>query len=79
MNMEQVLRSPRSKGKAELIAHLKGKRLTFKRAILAKCFECMGGYIDGCVDCNIPNCPNYPYMPYRESRTPQNPLSPAIV
>jgi hypothetical protein len=56
----------KAKGRNELIDYLKGKRLSMRKALLSKCYECMNAYADGKVDCNIPNCPLYPYMPYRK-------------
>lgn len=63
MNLSAVKSSPRFRGRTQLIAHLAGKRVTCKGAILAKCYECNGGYVDGLVDCGIPECPLYPHMP----------------
>jgi hypothetical protein len=54
------------KGRVELIAHLEGKRLTLRQMILAKCYDCMGYFVDGKVDCNISDCALYPLMPYRK-------------
>jgi hypothetical protein len=59
-------RAPQSAGKTNLVRHLEGKRLTQRQAILAKCCDCMGYFVDGRVDCRIPACALYPYMPYRE-------------
>lgn len=56
----------KARGRKELSKHLKGKRLTPKQAVLANCFDCMGGYMDGKYSCGIPDCPLYPFMPYRE-------------
>jgi hypothetical protein len=58
----------KAKGKRELIRHLQGERLTMRQAILAKCFDCMGGYCEGKVDCKIPGCSLYEVMPYRENK-----------
>ncbi len=52
-------------GKRAIEKHAAGKRLTYKNAGLAKCYECMGGYVDGRFDCRIPDCPLHPSMPYR--------------
>ncbi len=54
------------KGRTELISHLEGKRLTLRQMIFAKCYDCMGFFADGKVDCNIPECALYPLMPYRK-------------
>ncbi len=56
----------RAKGGKELRAHLVGRRLTQRKQILAKCYDCTGGYVDGKEDCGILNCPLYPLMLYRE-------------
>lgn len=34
------------------------------KAMLAKCYECMAGYVDGKEDCECVKCPLYPWMPY---------------
>ena len=49
--------------------HLAGKRLTRDQAIVAKCCDCMGGFADGRVDCEIPTCSLYPFMPYRKDKS----------
>lgn len=65
MTDQQKKRCGRFQGRKELFAHLAGKKLSYKKICLAKCYECMSGYADGAVDCRIPNCPIYPRMPYR--------------
>jgi hypothetical protein len=65
VNIEQTRRCGKFQGRKELLQHLEGKRLSYKKACLAKCFECMGGYADGAYDCRIEQCPLYPRMPYR--------------
>jgi hypothetical protein len=55
---------PLRRGKKELLRHLKDEEITCREAIIAKCYECMGGY-DEVGDCNVPKCPLYPWMPYR--------------
>jgi len=65
------------KGRSELLKHLGGKSVTMKGAILAKCYDCMGYYSDGRIDCRVPGCSLYPYMPYREQKpAPQKHLTP---
>ena len=54
-----------AQGKKELERYLRGEKLTYKEAVLAKCYECMCGYLDGKLDCGIKDCPNYRFMPYR--------------
>lgn len=55
----------KARGKGELLKYLGGARISALQTILAKCYECMGYYIDGKNDCKVPLCPNYPKMPYR--------------
>lgn len=55
----------KARGASELKKHLSGSRLTARQAIKACCYECMGGYSDGKMDCNIPECPLYPFFPYK--------------
>ena len=59
-------------GKKEYVAHLQGKRITFKGAVLARCYECNGYYADGKEDCDVPTCPIYPYMPYNPNKQKQS-------
>ena len=65
MNMNMKKRM--GKGGADLKKYRDGKlkKLTYFRAIHAKCFDCMNNYQDGKIDCEIPNCSLYPYMPYK--------------
>ena len=56
-------------GGKELIKYLEGESLTPRQIIIAKCYDCMGYYIDGRVDCECPLCPCYPFMP--QSSKPQ--------
>jgi len=55
-----------AKGRKELIRFLKGEPLTYKQAIRAKCYECMGWYTDGKVTCGIKKCPLFPFMPFKD-------------
>ncbi len=41
-------------------------KLGRKDAILYKCWECTGKYMDGKNDCENPMCPLYMFMPYRK-------------
>lgn len=69
-----------ARGKNNLIKYLdEGKRLTQKQMIEAKCYDCMGFYADGKIDCRVERCALYPVMPYREggprksmARSPRN-------
>jgi len=65
----------RAKGMKERIKHLNGERLTFKEGILAKCYDCLGYYSDGKMDCKTPNCPLYGFMPYRTDKPSKKVLS----
>ena len=57
-----------AQGRNELMRFLKGKKLTRKDAIKAKCYECNNGYADGKRDCKIPACPLYGFMPYNSDK-----------
>lgn len=56
----------RARGRKELIRYMEGEKLTYREAVLAKCYDCMGGYVDSRHDCGIPTCSLYPFMPYRD-------------
>ena len=57
-----------AQGRNEIQKYLDGKRLTQKQAIKSKCYDCMGGYADGKVDCKIKDCTLYPFMPYNPNK-----------
>jgi hypothetical protein len=57
-----------ARGQKELLKHLAGQKLTFKQAIYAKCYECLGYYADGKIDCNMPACSLHPFMAYNQNR-----------
>ncbi len=57
-----------ARGRGELKKHLAGKKISRAQAMLALCFDCMGGYSDGKKSCEIPDCPLYPWMPYRDKK-----------
>jgi hypothetical protein len=66
---EQVEKRGRyGKGRSELLKHLDSEPITMRQAILAKCYDCMGYYCDGKIDCRLPACSLYPFMPYREEK-----------
>ena len=67
--MRSLSRGIAAKGRLELTKHLKGDKLTYKQAALAKCYDCMSFYVDGKADCAIPDCPLYPFMPYGSKST----------
>ncbi|HOI74785.1 MAG TPA: hypothetical protein PLO63_11650 [Syntrophales bacterium] len=60
-----------AQGRKELIKHLDGNRLTAREAILAKCYDCCGHFVDGKEDCRVTRCPLHPFMPYLESKEKQ--------
>lgn len=53
-------------GGKEYKKFLDGKRLTRKEAMLANCYECMGGHENGKQDCLGKSCPMYQYYPYKD-------------
>ena len=56
-------------GKKELIKYLEKKRITPMEAIIAKCYDCMGYFIDGRNDCKAMNCPLHCFMQYNPKRS----------
>jgi len=63
-----------AKGRSELLSHLDGHKLSLKKSILAKCYDCMGYYSDGKKSCENRSCPLFPFMPYRDtSQTDREP------
>jgi hypothetical protein len=58
---------PRKLGKANLVRHFNGERLTMKEAIQAHCYECQGGEISG--PCEAYQCSLINYSPYRTEKT----------
>ena len=69
--MNVVMSGIKAQGGKELKAHREGKRLTWRQGILAKCYECVGGYVDGKADCEIADCPLYAWMPYGQKKKAQ--------
>ena len=63
--------TPQSSGKRFLLKILQGDKVNRGDSLLAKCCECMGYYVDGRYDCEVPLCPIYRYMPYREKIRPR--------
>jgi len=57
----------RAKGYGSYKKLMNGKKLSPVEAIQAFCFECMGGYADGIVDCQCYNCPTYDHHYYRNN------------
>jgi len=83
MKLSDVLRDverygKRAIGRSEYCAYLRGEPVTRGQAVRAKCYDCMGMYRDGLVDCDIKRCPLYPFMPYRDDKTSKDPISPDL-
>lgn len=67
MQLKDVYSCNNAPGNRYLKMYMEGKSLTLKQASLAKCAECMNGFIDGKNDCEMNGiCPLYPFMPYRK-------------
>jgi len=54
-----------ARGRGEYLNFLAGKPLTRGQAIKAKCYECMGGFEDGKIDCLGKSCPLYGLRAYK--------------
>ena len=55
-------------GSTDLKRHMAGETLTLAQAVRAKCCDCMAGYVDGRVSCEMPGCPLFPFHPYNAAR-----------
>jgi F420-0:gamma-glutamyl ligase len=55
-------------GKTHYLRFLQGEKLTLKQSVIADCFICTAGFLDGKVDCSNPSCVLYPFMPYRKNK-----------
>jgi len=53
---------------SDLKRHLAGESLTLSQAVKAKCCDCMAGYVDGRVSCELATCPLFPFHVYNPSR-----------
>ena len=65
---DTVLKGKQAQGKNEMLKHLDGGLLTPREAIKAWCYDCVGFYDDGKMDCERDDCPLHPYMPYNPNR-----------
>jgi hypothetical protein len=54
-----------AQGKTEYLRYLRGEKLSRKEAMLARCYDCMGYFVDGRADCVTFSCPMYPFMIFR--------------
>jgi len=61
-----IIGGKRAQGLREHIMIQNDKRVTRNGAIKAFCYECMGGYYDGIIDCGCRYCPLYSYHPYKK-------------
>lgn len=57
-----------TRGKTEYLKYLRGGKLTRKEAMLARCYDCMGYFVDGRADCMTPSCPMYSFMIFRNTK-----------
>ena len=57
---------PLAIGKKEYLKHISGGKITRTQAMKAKCYECMGYFVDGKMDCKIESCPMFFYRPYKD-------------
>ena len=62
--IRQTKKDPTSGGRTQYLRYLQGEKLTYKEALLAKCYDCDGGHTDGRYDCEVLSCPLRRYMPY---------------
>jgi hypothetical protein len=66
--LESLSRAPQKyRGVKMLQDHARGRKLTLKGAVLAKCTECMAYWLDGKQDCGMDLCPLYPWQPFRKT------------
>lgn len=63
---------PRRAGKAELLRHLRGERLTRAEAISAKCYECIQG--EDPRPCTVTGCPLTQYCQFNRNGEPDTGL-----
>jgi hypothetical protein len=54
---------------------VKMKIPSMKKAVLAKCKDCMCDYVDWRLDCEIDDCGLYHWMPYGKLRKRRNEMS----
>jgi hypothetical protein len=68
MKLSDVDSWPAHKGKRELMKHMRGDLLSYKEAVMGKCYDCNVGWVDGAEDCKVPDCPLYGFMAYRDEK-----------
>ena len=52
-------------GERYLKKYREGGKITLKQAVIAHCYDCMAGYADGKLNCEIKDCSLFPWMPYK--------------
>ena len=62
--LHAVKNGKQAQGQKEFINYLQGGRMTLRQAVKAHCYDCMGYYEDGRVDCELKDCPLHTFMPY---------------
>lgn len=62
--LERINDASKCSGRSNIIKSITGQKISASAAIVAKCFDCCGHYIDGRKDCEVSYCPLYPWMPY---------------
>lgn len=65
--MAKGLKKYREGVKSGLIKRVTVKRPSMIKSIKDKCMDCSSNYVDGRLDCEIPECSLYYWMPYGES------------
>ena len=68
----QSKKDPTSAGRTQYLRFLQGEKLTYREALLAKCYDCDGGHSDGRYDCEVLSCPLRRYMPYKDKLSPHS-------
>lgn len=71
--LRQSKRDPVSAGRTQYMRFLDGEKLTYREAVLAKCYDCDGGHSDGRYDCEVLSCPLRMHMPYKDKQSPYSP------
>ena len=80
-NMKKRLREVQNHGKSgqgnsEYVKYLSGNKITVRQAVRAKCFDCLGMYADGRIDCETATCALYPFHPYNKNRQKSRVMTP---
>lgn len=70
--IRQCRKDPTSAGRTQYQRFLNGEKLTYREAVLAKCYDCDGGHSDGRYDCEVLSCPLRMYMPYKDKQSPHS-------